>query len=391
MNLPMLRLDNADPMLMDELMEAVAAVAATGAFTGGAEVAAFEAEWAAYCEVGHAMGVSSGTEALALALRAIDVGPGDEVIVPTNTFIATAEAVSLVGATPKLVDVDPDSHLLTAELVRAALSERTRCVIPVHLYGSTVDMDPILDVAAEAGIRVIEDTAQAHGAIYKSRRVGTLGDLGCFSFYPTKNLGAWGDAGAVVTNDPELADRVRLFRSHGERPRYHHLVPGTTARLDSIQAAVLRRKIPRLDAVNARRRELGALLREGIEGTAVELIAPPFEGADHVYHLFVVRTTERDAFRAHLDQRGISSAIHYPIAIHRTDAYASLGLERGSLPVSEAYAAQVCSIPIWPGMTDVEAERVIAAVRTFKSSPRPARKSRRFVRTVQAEVAATRS
>jgi dTDP-4-amino-4,6-dideoxygalactose transaminase len=214
-----MRLDNTDPALMEEMLEAVARVAATGAFTLGREVEAFEAEFAAYNETAHSVGLSSGTEALVLALRALDIGRGDEVIVPANSFIATAGAVSLVGATPRPIDVDPDSHLMTAAGVEAAIGPRTRCVIPVHLMGSTADMDPILAVAREHSLRVVEDTAQAHGARLRGKRVGTFGDIGCFSFYPTKNLGAWGDGGAIVTADAELADRVRLLRCHGERPR----------------------------------------------------------------------------------------------------------------------------------------------------------------------------
>ncbi len=264
---PLTRMDYADPALLEELLGAVREVAARGAFTLGHHVEAFEREWAAYCECDFAVGVSSGTEALVLALRALEIGDGDpahpdEVLVPANSFIATAEAVSAVGATPVCVDVDPDSHLLTAELLQAALTPRTRCVIPVHLYGATVDLDPILALARDAGVHVVEDACQAHGARYRGRRVGTLGTLGCFSFYPAKNLGAWGDGGAVVTSVPELAERVALLRAHGERPRYHHRVIGTTGRLDALQAAVLRRKLLRLDGWCEERRRLGAALSE---------------------------------------------------------------------------------------------------------------------------------
>jgi dTDP-3-amino-3,4,6-trideoxy-alpha-D-glucose transaminase len=392
MTLPLLRLDYGENLL-EELLEVVESVAVKGAFTMGAELVAFEQEWAAYCDSAHAVGVSSGTEALALALRALEIGPGDEVIVPANSFIATAEAVSLVGARPRLVDVDPDTALLTAKTVQANLTSATRCVIPVHLYGSTVDMDPILEVTKNAGIAVIEDTAQAHGAWYRDRRVGTLGTLGCFSFYPTKNLGAWGDAGAVVTQDAELADRIRLLRSHGERPRYHHLMPGTTARLDALQAAILRRKLLRLDGWNDRRRELGARLRAGLEGSSVELISAPFEGADHVYHLFVVRTDDRDALRSHLNERGIASAVHYPLPIHRTTAYADLGLGAGSLPETERLAERICTLPMWPGMTDEDAERVIAAVRSFvpRRPSMPAGSGRHLELVVEAATIDSRS
>jgi dTDP-3-amino-3,4,6-trideoxy-alpha-D-glucose transaminase len=392
-DVPLLRLDNDDIDLLEELLEAVAAVASQGAFTMGDELAAFESEFADYCEARHAVGVSSGTEALVLALRALGIGAGDEVIVPANSFIATAEAVSLVGATPRLVDVDPETHLLTAEIVAAALTPQVRCIVPVHLYGATVDLAPILELAEAADIPVVEDTAQAHGARYRGRRVGTLGAIGCFSFYPTKNLGAWGDGGAIVTDDAELADRVMLLRSHGERPRYHHKMPGTTARLDAIQAAVLRRKLARLDRWNARRRELGARLRAGLRDAPVELIAPPFAGADHVYHLFVVRSDDRDALRDHLAEHGIHSAVHYPVPIHLTEAYTTTGDGPGSLPAAEDLARRVCSLPLWPGMSDAEADRVIDAVRSFSHRDATVRSlpARRFGRSTEAENSTGRS
>ncbi|MGH2853321.1 MAG: DegT/DnrJ/EryC1/StrS family aminotransferase [Solirubrobacteraceae bacterium] len=395
---PFARMDCADPALLEELLGAVREVAERGAFTLGHHVEAFEREFADYCESDFAVGVSSGTEALVLALRALEIGPGDEVLVPANSFIATAEAVSAVGATPVLLDVDPDSHLLTAELLAPALGPRVRCVIPVHLFGATVDLDPILALAREAGVHVIEDACQAHGARYRGRRVGTLGALGCFSFYPAKNLGAWGDGGAVVTSVPELADRLRLLRSHGERPRYHHRVVGSTARLDALQAAVLRRKLVRLDGWNDERRELAATLRarlaevagpvrspladaapvglpfpgvagicdEGARGGGVvDPVRLPFAEADHVYHLFVVRCEQREALRQHLAERGVATGIHYPVPIHRTAAYAGLGMGPESLPVSERLAQRICSLPIFPGMSAAELERVVEAVGSF--------------------------
>lgn len=395
---PFTRLDFADPELLEELLGEVRAVAARGAFTLGEPVESFEREFADYCETDHAIGVSSGTEALALALRALEIGPGDEVIVPANSFIATAEAVSATGATPRLVDVDPDSHLITADILAANLAPNVRCVIPVHLFGATVELDPIIELALQAGIHVIEDACQAHGARYRGRRVGSFGAFGCFSFYPTKNLGAWGDGGAITTSVPELAERVRLLRAHGERPRYHHRVVGTTARLDALQAAVLRRKLTRLEEWNTERRRLGAVLRDGLaagsadaasatgtrdaEGRATETsdagdagagrglelanaAAAEAEHTDHVYHLFVVRTPARDGLRAHLSEQGIASAVHYPIPIHLTEAYSHLGLGPGSLPVSERLAGEICSLPIFPGMSDADARRVAQAVLDF--------------------------
>ncbi|MGI8730476.1 MAG: DegT/DnrJ/EryC1/StrS family aminotransferase [Solirubrobacteraceae bacterium] len=361
-----MRLDNADdPDRFAEMLEAVERIARSGGFSLGPEVESFEAEFAAYNGIDHCVGVSSGTEALVLALRALDIGPGDEVIVPANSFIATAEAVSLAGATVRPIDVDPETHLMTAPGVEAAIGPRTRCVIPVHLMGATVDMEPILAVAREHDLRVVEDTAQAHGARLGDRRVGTLGDIGCFSFYPTKNLGAWGDGGAIVTADEQLADRVRLLRCHGERPRYHHELIGTTARLDALQAAILRIKLRDLDAVSDERRRLGAALRLGLRDAEVGLPSPACTRADHVYHLFVVRSTEREALREYLATEGVSSAVHYPVPIHRVGAYADLGLPAGSLPVAERLADEICTLPLFPGMSEDQTARVIDAVKSF--------------------------
>src|SRR2546421_8936734 len=284
--IPLTVMDNHDPGLFQELMKAVERVASTGAFTVGPTVRAFEDDYAAWCEVPHAVGVSSGTEALVLSLRALQIGPGDEVVVPANSFIATAEAVTLVGATPRFADVDAETQLLTARTLEAALTPATRCAIPVHLYGRTVDMTPIMSLAAAHGLRVVEDAAQAHGAIYQGRRVGTIADAGTFSFYPAKNLGAWGDAGAVVCHDSVLAQRIRLLRSHGEDPRYHHNIVGTTGRLDALQAAVLRSKLPRLDEVNAARRRVAEQLRSALSGCGLLLPSSPAAGGDHVYHQF---------------------------------------------------------------------------------------------------------
>ena len=360
---PFTMLDQADPELLEELLATVRMVAEKGAFTLGESVEAFEREYAEYCETDFAVGVSSGTEALALSLRALRIGPGDGVLVPANSFIATAEAVSAVGAEPVLMDVDPDTHLITAEIVQRHLGPNIRCVIPVHLYGATVDLEPILTLAREAGIHVIEDACQAHGARYMGRRVGSFGDLGCFSFYPAKNLGAWGDGGAVVTANPILAARVALLRSHGEGPRYHHQMIGGTARLDSLQAALLRRKLKRLDGWNAARKRIGEQLREQLPGS-VELVRAPGAQGDHVYHLFVVRTERRDELRERLSASGIATGIHYPVPIHLTDAYRWLDLPAGSHPASELLAGRICSLPIFPSMSREQVDRVVAAVRS---------------------------
>ena len=364
-SVPLTRLDNADPVLMDELLAAVERVARQAAFILGSEVEEFESEFAAYCERQEAIGVASGTDALALSLKALGVGPGDEVIVPSNTFIATAEAVTIAGATPRLVDVDPETHLITAAIVERAIGPRTAAVIPVHLYGRTVDMDPLLEVARRAGLAVVEDACQAHGARYRGRRVGSLGDCGCFSFYPAKNLGAWGDGGAVVTNSAELAAGVRLLRAHGESPRYHHHVVGFTSRLDAIHAAVLRVKLRRLDETNDMRRKIGAALTEALAGAGVRTPAPAVEGTDHVFHQYVVESADRDGLREHLGEHGVGSGIHYPVPIHLSGAYEELEIPAGSLPECERLAQAICSLPVFPGMSDEEILRVAAAVGSF--------------------------
>ena len=359
---PFTQLDAADPERLEELLEVVAGVASRSAFTLGDEVLAFEAEFAAFCGAAEAIGVSSGTDALTLAFRALGIGPGDEVVVPANSFIATAEAVVLVGATPRFADVDRHTQLVTATTVAMALSERTRCIVPVHLYGRTVDMDPILDLAREVGAFVVEDACQAHGARYRGRRAGAVGDLGCFSFYPAKNLGAWGDGGAVVTSDPALADRVRLLRSHGERRRYHHEICGATARLDALQAAILRVKLRHLEADTAGRRDAAARLTAALADAPIAAPVPVDGHGDHVFHLYVVRCRNRDALREHLAHRGIATALHYPVPIHRTPAFAHLGLGPGTLDVSERLAGEICSLPLFPRIDDDAIARVVAAV-----------------------------
>jgi dTDP-4-amino-4,6-dideoxygalactose transaminase len=361
---PVMKLSNSSPELFDEMMGAVARVASAGAFTLGHEVEAFEAEFAAYNETAHCVGVSSGTEALVLALRALGIGGGHEVIVPANSFIATAEAVSLVGARPRLVDVDPHTGCLTADIVERNLGPRVRCAIPVHLYGRTVEMEPLLAVCRAAGVAVVEDACQALGARYRGQRVGTLGDLGCFSFYPTKNLGAWGDGGAVVTADPTLAGSVRMLRSHGEgEQRNRHRIVGTTARLDAVQAAVLRVKLACLDGWNDERRRAAAALTEALASCReIETPAPLEPGHDHVFHLYVVTTGQREALRAELGEQGIASAIHYPTPIHLTEAYADLEIGHGGLPVAEGLAGRIVSLPMFPGMTELEIQRVAHAV-----------------------------
>jgi dTDP-3-amino-3,4,6-trideoxy-alpha-D-glucose transaminase len=362
---PFTRLEAADPTLTAELLTTVERVAANAAFTLGEELERFERAFAAWCEVDHAVGVSSGTSALELALRGLGVGSGDEVVVPTNSFIATAEAVSATGATPRFADVDERTALLTVETLEAALSSRTRCVIPVHLYGRTVEMEPLLALCRSRDILLVEDACQGHGARYRGERVGSLGDAGCFSFYPTKNLGAWGDGGAVVTSNAALAERLRLMRSHGEATRHHHELVAGTHRLHALQAAILAVKLERLEGWNEQRRRAGRALRDALANTDLILPAPESPDGDHVFHLFVVRTPARDALRRHLDQQGVSNAVHYPVPIHLQPAYAGVGPQQGDLPASERLAEESCSLPIFPSITDAELDRIAEATASF--------------------------
>lgn len=364
-SVPFTRLDATDPALMSELLAAVERVASNAAFTLGEELERFERRFADWCEAEHAIGVSSGTSALELALRGLGIGPGAEVIVPANSFIATAEAVSATGATPRFVDVDVETALLDAEIVERALTPRTRCVIPVHLYGRTVEMTPLLELCRIRGVSVVEDACQAHGARCDGRPVGSLGDAGCFSFYPTKNLGGWGDGGAVVCSDPDLAERIRLMRSHGEAVRHRHELTAGTHRLHSLQAAILAVKLERLDGWNDQRREAGRALSEALAGTAVALPVAPGANGDHVFHLFVIRTQARDALRRHLESNRIASAIHYPTPIHLQPAFADIGPGEGALPVSEQLAKESCSLPIFPSIAAAELDRIATAVATF--------------------------
>jgi dTDP-4-amino-4,6-dideoxygalactose transaminase len=363
-DIPLTVMDQHDPQLLDELLAAVGKVAAAGAFTGGAAVEEFEDDYARWCGAAHAVGVASGTDALVLALRALELGPGDEVVVPANSFIATAEAVSLVGARPRFADVDPETQLVTRETIQAALTPAVRCVIPVHLFGRTVDLAPIAELARSRGLLLVEDAAQAHGALYRGRHAGTIGDAGTFSFYPAKNLGAWGDGGAVVTDSAELAERVRLLRSHGESPRYRHRIVGTTGRLDAIQAAVLRVKLSRLDACNRARRDAAERLRAALAG--MEHVVGPAAAApegDHVYHQFVIRTPWRDAVRDLLAHQGVATGIHYPTPIHRSEAYAGLSEQHDVAPQCTRLSAEILSLPMFPAITGAQVERVADALR----------------------------
>lgn len=343
----------------------------SGWYILGNEVKQFEHEFAAYCEAEHCVGVGNGLEALHLILRAYGIGAGDEVIVPSNTYIATWLAASYAGATPVPVEPDTRTYNLDPTRIEAAITPRTRAIIAVHLYGQPADMDAINAVAKKHGLKVIEDAAQAHGARYKGRRVGGLGDAAGFSFYPGKNLGALGDGGAVTTHDAELAEKVRVLCNYGSKVKYHNEVKGFNSRLDELQAAFLREKLKKLDEWNARRKALAAEylrhlspLAQAGEGMGERGIALPFvpNWADPVWHLFVVRSAQRDALQAHLTAHGIGTMIHYPIPPHLQPAYAELAIPEGSLPIAEAIHREVLSIPMGPHLLPEQQARVIDAL-----------------------------
>lgn len=323
---------------------------------------AFEQEFAAYSGCQFGIGVSNGTDALALALRACEIGPGDEVITVSNTFIATVEAIANVGATPVFVDIEPDSYLMNWRQLEQALTPRTRAVLPVHLYGHAAEMQPILDFAHAHGLRVIEDASQAHGATYQGQRVGSFGDIACFSLYFSKNLGAFGEAGICTTNDSELAEKMTMLRDHGSRVRYLHEVMGMNVRMDEMQAAVLHIKMPHLERWNAARRAHAATYSEQLRGV-VGAVPVEKSWGTHVYCYYVIQVANRDQFRLALEQEGIQTNIHYPTPIHLQPACARYGYQRGLLPVTEEVAPRIVSLPMYPELTEEQIQLVISAVK----------------------------
>lgn len=361
MKVPFLDLGAAYRELKPEIDAAVARVLESGWYILGPEVEAFESEWAAYCEAKHAVGLANGLDALTLALRALDIGSGDEVIVPSNTYIATWLAVTEVGATPVPVEPDPQTYNIDPARIEAAITPRTRALLPVHLYGQPADMNPILEIARRHDLRVVEDGAQAHGARYKGRRIGAHGDIVCWSFYPGKNLGALGDAGAITTNDATLADRVAVLRNYGSRKKYVNEERGMNSRLDPIQAAVLRVKLSHLDDWTERRRAIAARYNERL-GVS-ELILPHVPSwAEPVWHLYVVRNANRVTLATRLSENGIGTLIHYPIAPHMQAAYADLGYAKDAFPLAQILADEVLSLPIGPQISAEDCEMVVAAI-----------------------------
>ena len=361
MNIPFLDLGPTYLSSKLAIDAALLRVASSGWFLLGNELAAFEAEYARYCSAAHCAGVANGLDALHLALKALGVGPGDEVIVPSNTYIATWLAVSQCGATPVPVEPDTATYNIDPTLIEAAITSRTRVLLPVHLYGQPADMDRINAIAQRHGLSVLDDCAQAHGAHYKGRKVGSLARISAWSFYPGKNLGAMGDGGAVTTSDTALDDAVRVLRNYGSRRKYHNELKGLNSRLDEIQAAVLAAKLPLLDDATAERRVLAARYLQGLQGLPLVLPHVP-DWAEPAWHLFVVRHEERDRLQARLAELGIGTLVHYPVAPHHQPAYAEMGLGEESLPVSEKLHREVLSLPLWPGMCAAQADRVIEAV-----------------------------
>jgi len=366
MNVPFLDLRPQYLELKDQFDAAYLRVAESGSFILGSEAQSFESEFATYCGAEHCIGVGNGLDALHLIIRALDIGPGDEVLVPANTYIATWLAVSHAGAIPVPIEPNERTYNIDASRIEAAITKHTRAIIAVHLYGQPADMDPINEIASQYGLKVIEDAAQAHGARYKGNRVGALGDVAGFSFYPGKNLGAWGDAGAVVTNDDTLARRIRVLSNYGSQVKYYNERKGFNSRLDELQAAVLRIKLAKLDEWNERRKRIAEEYLQMLEGSCDLTLPYVPNWADPVWHLFVVRHPKRDLLQEYLNQNGVGTLIHYPLPPHLQAAYAELGYERGHFQISEKMADEVLSLPMSSHLSALELRHVVQQLSTFK-------------------------
>lgn len=344
-----------------EIDNAIEKVISKSQFVGGEEVKLFEEEFAAYCETDHCVGVGNGTDAVYLALRAMGIGSGDEVITVAHTFIATTEGITAAGASPIFIDVKEDTMLMDPELIESAITPRTKAIIPVHLYGQPCEMDRIMEIARKHGLRVIEDAAQAHGARWMGQRAGSIGDAACFSFYPGKNLGAYGDAGAVVSKDRQVIDRLRMLANHGSVTKYTHEIEGVNSRLDGLQAAILRVKLRHLDEWNEQRRNHANYYLRALRGSELVPVAI-HEKAEPVWHLFVVRVADREEFQKRLADEGIATGIHYPLPLHLQPAYAHLNLPIGSFPVTEKIAREIVSLPMFPELTSAELDVVVKSI-----------------------------
>ena len=350
--------------IREEIDGAWRRVVERGWFVLGEEVASFESEFAEYLGAAHCVAVGSGTEAIHLALVAVGANPGDEIITAANTCVPTVSAISLAGCAPVLVDVDSDTFNLDPAKLEPAITPRTRAILPVHLYGQAADMEPIAQIAAEYGIPVVEDVAQGHGATYQGRKLGTLATAGCFSFYPSKNLGAYGDGGAITTNDPEMDSRLRSLRNYGETTRYYHSMKGFNSRLDELQAAILRVKLRYLDAWNDRRRAIAAMYDAGIVNPLIQKPQPSRYGVGN-YHLYVVRCKWREQLQRRLASSGVGTLIHYPVPVHLQEAYRDLRKGRGSYPAAESCADEVLSLPVFPELSEMEIGHIIESVNSF--------------------------
>jgi dTDP-4-amino-4,6-dideoxygalactose transaminase len=376
MKVPFVDLKALHAPISADLSNAIDRVMRNTAFIQGAEVKAFEDAFAKYIGVRHCVAVNSGTAALHLALLGLGIGPGDEVITVSHTFIATSEAISAVGARPVFVDIDPVTYMMDPAKVEAAITSRTRAILPVHLYGYPANMDALLAIAKRHNLQVVEDACQAHGAKYKGRMAGSMSVAGCFSFYPGKNLGACGEGGAMVTNDDALMQKVRMLREHGSVQKYVHVLPGYNFRLEGLQGAVLAVKLPHLDSWNDRRRAVAKRYGQLLAGQGIEL--PTEEShAHHVYHLYVIQTDDREGLRDFLAQRGIETGLHYPIPLHQQEAYASLGYRTGDFPVTEKATQRILSLPMYPDMpmeaVDYVSEAIIQWVKSRVAEPAASR------------------
>ncbi len=350
--------------IKEEIDSAVLSTLESGHFILGPQVVKFEESIAAYLGVNHAIGLASGTDALVLALRALNIGAGDEVIIPAYTFFATAGTVMAVGAKPVFVDVDPQSYQIDVSKIKSAITPKTKAIIPVHLYGHPAEMNPILEIARKNNLKVIEDNAQGLGAEYLGKKTGSFGDISCLSFFPTKNLGAFGDAGMVVTNDPVLAERMRMLRTHGWKKKYYSEEVGYNSRLDALQAAILQAKFPHLDSWNEKRRELAHRYSEKLGSSSV-VIPVEREWGKHVYHLYIVRSEKREALQAFLKQKGIASEVYYPLPPHLATPCRKFGYKEGDFPHAEKASIETFALPLYPELTLSQQDEVIAAVCAF--------------------------
>jgi dTDP-4-amino-4,6-dideoxygalactose transaminase len=366
MRIPFIDLKAQYEGLKDEVVEAIRGVLDSTQFIGGGALVSFERDFAAYCQTRHARGVANGTEALHLALLSLGVGRGDEVITTANTFIATAAAIVATGARPVFVDVDPDTYTIDPALTERALTDRTKAIVPVHLFGQPAEMRPIMEIARRRGLYVVEDAAQAHGAEYEGARVGSIGDIACFSFYPAKNLGAYGDGGAITTNSATIAERVERLRDHGRVTKYQHAEIGFNSRLDALQAEILRVKLRRLDQWNAARQRAAQWYAVELAGSGLK-IPHVRSGSTHVYHLYVVESSNRQALQMALEAAGVSTGIHYPLPLHLQPAFADLSYRQGDLPLCEAIAERLLSLPMFPELAHDQASRVTAIARAAEA------------------------